>query len=317
LEAYDEYLRGRFHWEQRGSGLPRALLCFEKAISLDPGFARAHAGLADALAATALWGIAPSDEALPRAKEAAARAMALDPELAEAHAAMAQVRVLWDRDAAGADAEFRRALEIDPRYNAARYWHAAYVLHSALGRTDEAIESLRRAVEFDPLSIITKWNFWFVLYGAGRCDRLVAEMPDLLTLDSDSILVPVMRGFVHLGAGRIEAAVEALRRAVELWSRNHWALAWFAETLIAAGRTDEARDVYRELVACSRERFVPQFSLAAVPAMLGDADSAFAHLNAALASREWGMLLVSRWPWFERLRSDPRYAGIPQRAGLL
>ncbi len=316
IEAYDLYLKGRFYWEQRGESCRRALECFEAAIALDPEFALAHTGVADTHTAMTIWGLTRSDDALPRAKQAATLAVALDPSLAEAHSALAQVRVLWDRDWAGGEASFRRALELDPRYSPARYWYAAYVLHFALGRTDEAIAEMRRALELDPLSLITLWNFCFVLYGAGRSKQILTEMGDAATRAPDALFPRVMAGWGYLGAGDTRRAIDELERAVHMWGRNHWVLGWYSEALIAAGRVDEAKTIYEELRERSRTGYVPIVSLAAVPAMLGDTDRVIELLRAAVAEREWSTILLARWPWFDRVRSDPRFLEIQRDAGL-
>jgi serine/threonine protein kinase/tetratricopeptide (TPR) repeat protein len=316
LEAYDLYLKGRFHWEQRGDGLRRALECFESAIALDPGFALAHAGAADARTALTIWGLTRSADELPRAKKEAALAVQLDPLLAEAHSALAQVLVLWDRDWTGAEAGFRRAIELDPRFMPARYWYGAYVLYYAFGRTDEAVDEMHRALEIDPLSLVTQWNLSFVLYSAGRTDRIVAEVGDVVARAPESLFSHIMAGWGHLAAGEHERATEMMRYAVDRWSRNHWALAWYAEALIAGGRVEEAKAIHEEMIERSRREFVPNFSLAAVPAMLGDADRAIEFLRAAASDREWNTVLLARWPWFDRIRSDPRFAALVQEAGL-
>jgi TolB-like protein len=316
IQAYDLYLKGRFYWEQRGESCRRALECFEAAIALDPAFALAHAGVADTHTAMTIWGLTRSEDALPRAKQAAMLAVELDPALAEAHSALAQVRVLWDRDWAGGEASFRRALELDARYSPARYWYAAYVLHFALGRTDEAVAELRRALEFDPLSLITLWNFCFVLYGAGRSEQILVEMGDAVTRAPDALFPRVMAGWGYLGAGDTRRAIEELERAVHMWGRNHWVLGWYSEALIAAGRVDEAKAIDEELRERSRNMHVPVVSLAAIPAMLGDTDRAIELLRTAVAEREWSTMLLARWPWFDRVRSDPRFAEIQRDLGL-
>jgi len=316
LEAYDLYLKGRFYWEQRGESCRRALECFESAIALDGGFALAHAGVADTHTAMTIWGLSRAIDVLPRAKAAASLAVELDPLLAEGHSALAQVQALWDRDWAGSEASFRRAIELDPRYVPARYWYAAYVLHFALGRTDEAVTELRRALEVDPLSMITLWNFCFTLYGAGRTGQILAEIGDVVTRAPDALFPRVMAGWGHLGAGDARRAIDELKRAVEMWGRNHWVLGWYSEALIADGRAGEAQAIHEELVERARTLHVPHVSLAAVPALLGDTDRALHFLRAAVAEREWSTILLARWPWWARIRSDPRFAALVRAAGL-
>src|SRR5262249_27781272 len=152
-EAYLAYLEGLYYWNQRSpEALERAIVHFSQAIQVDPGYALAYAGLADAYASQCLISDVRPNEVFPKAKAAALKAMQLDDRLAEAHASLAYVRFWYDWDWAGAESEFRRAIDINPGYATAHQWYAEYL--RLMGRQEEAIVESQRALQLDPLSLI-------------------------------------------------------------------------------------------------------------------------------------------------------------------
>jgi adenylate cyclase len=150
--AYEAYLRGRYYWNRRAKvGFQKAVQHFQEAISKDPGFAAAYAGLADCLSALSLFGFLAPDDGLGKAKGLALQAVELDPGLAEAHTSVAMVRMCYDFDFAAAEGEFERALELNARYATAHSWFGHFL--AALGRHEEAYTECQRAIRLDPLSI--------------------------------------------------------------------------------------------------------------------------------------------------------------------
>jgi Tfp pilus assembly protein PilF len=151
-EAYQEYIQGRYHWGQRSeAALTRSIAHFRRAIELDPGFALAHAGLANAHTTLGYLGYATPVSTFPVARPFALKALELDPSLAEAHASLAYIKFYFDWDWAGAREEFRRAIELDPRDPVTRQWHAVYLLAAGLPR--EAFDEIQAAHRLDPLSL--------------------------------------------------------------------------------------------------------------------------------------------------------------------
>lgn len=170
-EAYRQYMRGRYFWNQRRTDAMRqAIEHFERAIEIDPAYALGWAGLADCY-------VVPSSPfqpatALPRAKAAADRALDLDGDLAEAHTTLGSAVIQYDYDWEVAGRHFRRAIELNPGYATGHQWYAEYL--SAVGRMDEAVEEARKAAELDPLSAIILWNLQRVLLFARRYDESIA-----------------------------------------------------------------------------------------------------------------------------------------------
>jgi len=156
-EAYGLYLKGRYHWNKRtGQDLQKGIGYFQQAIEKDPTYALAYAGLADCYAVLFLYAGLPSSENFPKAKAAASKALEIDDTLAQAHAALAFTHEVFYWDFSAAEKEYRRAIELDPKYPTAHHWYSLYL--SGLGRYEQAIAEAERAYELDPLSPIISTN---------------------------------------------------------------------------------------------------------------------------------------------------------------
>jgi serine/threonine protein kinase/Tfp pilus assembly protein PilF len=213
IDAYNAYTQGRYLWNKRTEeNLQRAVEYFERAIELDPDYALAYAGLADA------WGVMPSntgypaDEAVARAKEAAAKALELDEDLAEAHASMGLAKMV-EGDHSGAEPDYLRAIELNPGYGYAHYWYSMSL--DALGRPEERLRELEAAYEFDPLSVAV-------------LNALVIEKAQ---------------------TGHAGEAAELFDRAVEIEPKRTATYANYAGALLGAGRRQEALQVFERAMA--------------------------------------------------------------------
>lgn len=315
LDAYHLYLQGRYYWTRRGDKLKRAAECFTQALTLDPEYALAHAGLADACTLLAQYGLKPPAAVLPRAREAAARALALAPELAEAHCAVGTLKLVFDWDWPGAETALRRAVELNPRYDAARYWLAFYLAFVA-GRPDDAVEHASRAAAVDPLAALPTAQLGLVLIAAGRDQEAVATLMRASELDEALFLPYTFLGVVLHRLGRTDDAVDALEKAVATSGRHPWALTSLAVCQHARGRADEVAAIRDELTARARREYVQSGMLAILAAALGDVDGGFALLSRACDERDGIMIYSKRYPAFKVLQSDPRMNAIYARVGL-
>jgi TolB-like protein/DNA-binding winged helix-turn-helix (wHTH) protein/Flp pilus assembly protein TadD len=273
-QAHEAYLRGlRELRTQTREGVEKAIPYFQQAIALDPNDALAYSGLADAFHDQTSIFRAPL-EVLPKAKAAAARAIELDETLAEAHASLGYVKLDFDWDWPGAEREFHRALELNPNHARALGGYAQYFL--TLGRTDEAIESLRRAQAVDPLVSELQMGRPFLLFNGRRYEQAIEASRQV---GDDRI--PAL---CYAQLGRQQEAIAAADRALKT-ARLPIHLAQLASVYAKAGKPEKARAILGGLEAQARDRYICGFNLACVYSALGDKEKAFAWLEKAYLAR--------------------------------
>jgi serine/threonine-protein kinase len=317
-EAYESYLKGRYSWNQRTAGsLRTAIGHFEQALAADPRFALGHAGLASSYVLLGGLGVSalPPGEAAAKAKSAARRALELDEGLAEAQAALAYTLALYDWDWSGAEAGFRRAIELNPSYATAHFWYAATL--GALGRTEESLQESRRAQELDPLSpIITAGRSW-TYHLARRDDEAIAEARKALELAPDFAIGRYRLG-IALGYKNAYAdAIRELKEGVAASGGSPDFIAELARIHAEAGQRQEAERLLQELLVPGEGRYVAPYTIATVHAALGQRERALEWLERAYAERpapHLSFLKVERD--VESLRTDPRFADLLRRVGL-
>src|SRR2546430_2395661 len=196
LDAYHLCLKGRYLLAQRGFGLKKALECFDQALALDPSYALAHAGLAEACTVLAQYGLAPPGMLQAKAHAAACRALELAPTLAEAHAAAGTVAFVMDWDWRTAAAELQRAIVLNPRYVIARLW-LSYYLVFVEDLFEEGIAHGRRAVELDPLAPLPSMQLGMSLMGAGRLDEPISPLDPAPAAPPTMFLPPIHLGLLY------------------------------------------------------------------------------------------------------------------------
>jgi len=205
--AYESYLRGRALWNQRTeAGLREAVEQFRRAIQIDPNYAEAYSGLADAYTAlgyTSYW--APKDS-FPKAKEAAIRALSLDPNLAEAHASLGYCKLYYDWDWQGAEQEFKSAIADNPNYATAHHWYSVFL--TARSRYPEAEAEIHRAGELDPLSVPIATDTGFELYYARQYDRAISQLRSVLSISPNFPLAHLWLGRSYEQKGMYAEAVQ-------------------------------------------------------------------------------------------------------------
>src|SRR5215468_3823310 len=276
-EAYQLYLAGRYHWGKRSiSGLTDAIKYFDEAIGKDPKFALAYAGLADCYALLRFYGSPPLPNSYQRAKENALKALDLDDSLAEAHASLGYVKFYFDRDRRGAEASYRRAIDLNPSYATAHHWLA--ILLSAMCRHDEAFAEIKDAERLDPRSAIIKAAAGMNYAYARQFDRGLDECRRALELDPALFQAHRIMRWIYQSLGRYDDAFAAYQKEKRSYgdSEGDWP-AILAQLQAIDGRREEALlTLKREIAAASRIRegdFRP-FEIAVTYAMLGDHDRA-------------------------------------------
>jgi TolB-like protein/Flp pilus assembly protein TadD len=315
--AYDLYLKGRYFLNRRTTEwIKRAIDNFQQAIALDPAYALAYAGLADAYAFLASsTGEQPPAEFYPKAAAAALQALELDDTLAEAHSSLGFYRLLYEWDFSAAEAHFRRAVELQPAYANAHDGYSFYF--KATGQHERALRACREAQKLDPLSLFAGVSLAWAFYFARDYEAAVAENRRALELDPRFIFAHWNLGVALAQVGALEEAVEALERAVEhsgggLTFKSHLGYVYGL-----AGRRREAELLIEEFAHLSRTRYVPAYYAAIIHLGLGERERTLELLARALEERTGFLVFLRVEPMFDPLRRDPRFEGLAARVGPL
>jgi serine/threonine protein kinase/Flp pilus assembly protein TadD len=314
-EAYQLYLKGRFYWNKRtGEALKKSIEFFNQAIEKDPSFALAYAGLADCYVVR--LNPLPPREKMLKAKAAAMRALVLDETLAEAHTSLGRVLATYDWDWTSAEKEYKRALELNPRYAIAHQWYGGWL--QVMGHRNEAIAERKLAQELDPLSPIVNFELGLAFYYARDYDQAIEQFQKTLELDQNFPPAHYLLPAAYEQKGMYSEAIAEFKKAIPLTGGSEWSFTRGALGHIYAvvGKKSEARAVLDELKQMSQQEYVPADSIALVYAGLGEKDQAFAWLEKAYGERSFGMAYLKVEPRWDSLRSDPRFADLVRRVGL-
>ena len=318
VEAYQSYLKGRYYWSKRTEeGATKAIEYYAQAIKKDPNYALAYTGMADAYCSLGFSfdvGSLPPCEAMPKAKESALKALELDNTLSEAHTSLAMINLLYDWDWAGAEREFRRAIELDPNNANAHHWYSHYLL--PMGRTEESLAESKRALENGPLDLILTVHLgWHYLYT--RQYKLAEEQFNkALEMDSNYVQARRYLGLTYEQTGHHEEALTEFQKALALVKQNTDIEAEVGHALAVANKKAEAQKVLDRLLTLSRQRFVSSYDVACIYVGLGDHDKAMQWLEKAIDERSDWLVYLQVDPRFDPLHEDQRFRKIAQTVGL-
>ena len=311
-EAYEAYLKGRYHWNKRNAeDFRKAVRYFQQAITNDPTYAVAHAGLADSLSIIGFWCLVTPDEGCGRAKGLALKALEMDPSLAEARVSLAWATMLYDYDFLAAEREFRRAIELNPRFAQAHQWFGFYL--ATMGRFEEADTELRLAIRLDPCSSIIHWTSGFVYWRARRFDEAIEQHEKALELDPHSTQWSWGLGVACLDKRLHERAIAALQTADNLSPGVPIILGYLGTAHAAAGHLDAAQKILERLNDYSKQRHPNPYVAGRIYAAIGKKDEALRWLETAYQQRDPWMLLLKTEAGFDDLRSDQCFQDLLHR----
>jgi serine/threonine-protein kinase len=316
IEAYQFYLTGRYHWNKlTPPALRTSIDYFQQATEIDPAYALAYCGMAEAHRALAITSDVPSKEAIPQAKAAARKAVELDDSLAEPRATLVFTLIWFDWDWGAAEEEAKRAIHLNPNLAMA---HVAYAhLLADLGRHDEAVAAAAQARRLDPVSLIVNAIEGSVLYFAGRDELARARLEKTLNLDPNFWIAHLFLGKVFLETGNYEEAVAEFAKARKFSQDNSEAISMLGYAHAVAGETAKARALLRELRSIGAQRYIPPVSFAVIHLGLAEKDETFAWLEKAYADRDVRLSFLNADRKWISLRSDPRFIVLLKRLGLV
>jgi eukaryotic-like serine/threonine-protein kinase len=315
VRAYSLYLKGRFRWNRRTQAdIAEGVKYFEQAIAEDPEYALAYSGLADSYALDLDYSGAPVKEGMERAKAEARKAIELDETLAEAHTSLGWVTFIYDWDWVGAELEFNRAVQLNPRYSTARQWHSWFLI--AMGRFEEALAEGRAAIDLDPASVSIRRSLGWLQYYARRNEAALDSLRRALTMDPTAEETHRLLGLVYLEQGMHDEAAASFKEAIALSPNNAPGLAGLGQVAARRGRVDEARAVLKEIQDRSQSRYISPVALTKLYAALGDANAAFDWLEQAYRERRGWLAYLKIEPTLDPLRVDPRFQRLLERMRL-
>jgi tetratricopeptide (TPR) repeat protein len=309
-EAYELYLKGRFFAGKLSpAGFEKAIEYFNQAISIEPNFALAYAGLADSYAILSQISAVPVRETMPRAREFAEKALSLDADLAEAHASLGLVLADYDYDFVAAEKHYQTAIKLNPNNSTAHQLYGQ--LLAQLGRHEEADAELRQAIKVDPLSVLFNWHYGFGLFEFRRYDEAMVQLKTTFEMDSSFPLTPWVLACIHQVRGNYAEAAEGFAKFYELMGNAEDA-ARIRSSFADGGWLGFVRMMTGEKSLAD----VTGYFAAALHASLGEKDAAFAQIEKAYENREALLALIRIDPRIDCLRDDPRFKALLKRLNL-
>ena len=315
-EAYDAYLQGRYYWNLFTPATTRkAVECYLRATQLDPNYALAWSGLADAFASSPIHADVRPRDVWEKARQAAEHAIAAEPELAETQTSWGFVKFWLDWDWAETEAAYRRAIAIDPNYSLV-YRLLGIVLAHAGHREEEARQAMERARAIDPLQAMHHALSAQVAFLARDFAGALEFARQASVVLSDFWIANLQMAQAFEQLGEYELALTALSRSGGAGGENSKVISLRGYVLAKMGREDEARAVLKTLEALARERFMPPYAMAQVHAGLGENDAAFDWLDRAVEAHDVHLAILPADAKWDGLRGDARFAEVLRRCGL-
>jgi len=314
-EAYRLYLKGRYHWNKRSpEGLQKAVEYFQQALDKDPAYSLAYAGLADTYAYLSFFNVVAPREAMPKAKTAAVKGLEIDKALAEAHVSLGYISFTYDGDWPAAGKHFEQALALNPAYTRGHTFYPFFL--SSIGRSEEALEVAKGALDLDPASPAVSHSLAVQLYLARKFDRAIEQAHDTLEMDANFAISYAVLGEVYLSKGMYREGLSELEKYSALSRSGAASLALLGYSHARLGERKESLQVIEALKAASKQSFVPALFVALVYAGLEDKDQAFTWLEKAYEERFNRLAYLKVEALWDPLRSDPRFADLLRRVGI-
>ena len=313
--AYSLYLKGRYEWNRRNQeGVAAGIRYFEQAIEEDPRYALAYTGLADCWALHVDYRAVPVREGFEKAKAYALKAIELDDSLAEAHASLAWVLFIYDWDWEGAEHEFRRAIELDPRYATAHQWYA--FLLSTKGAMGESLVEGHTAVELDPGSVSARRTLGIAYCYARRYDQARYHLERAIAMNPNAEETYRILGLTLALEGQLDEALRVLRETVAMPDSGTYSRATLAYVLGRTGQVAEARSILAELETRAATEYVSPVAFATIFIGLAEYDRALEWTEKAVDARRGWVAYLNVNPILDPMRGHPKFETLVKRMQL-
>ncbi|UCG50491.1 MAG: protein kinase [Candidatus Latescibacterota bacterium] len=314
-DAYRAYLEGRFWWNKRSQeGFDKAIVLFDEAIGIDPNYALAYAGKAECYCMLAIHLGRPA-EFVETARAAAQKALELDDSLPEAHSALGWIAFVYDHDYAAAERSFQRAIDLGPSYATTYNWYG--VMLACTGRDDEAVQTMTRAQQLDPGSMIINRDLACVLSWVGRLDDAERQLEKTIAMDPNFTPAHAHLGRVYAAKGMYDKALAKFDKIRAIDSEYFNLDLMLGYTYGKMGRREEGRQILEKMLANMDTQKGRAFGIAFVHLGLGNIDETFEWLERSADNREFAMILLDVHIWIDDdLRRDPRFDALRKKIGL-
>jgi serine/threonine-protein kinase len=317
LEAYDLCLKAHYHlYKLTDEGREKARQYCEQAVALDRNYTPAYVEMAEYYFASAVMGFANPRDALPKAKSAALEALKLDDKLAEAHSSLGMVLAMWDFDWAGAESEFRLALDLNPGSPHVRLGYVLWVLRPT-GRLKEAVSEAKRVLEQDPLHPWSNNQLGYLYHASRQYDLAIAQHLRSVELDPNNYTAYWLVSLSYAQIGQLDKAIAVAEKASELSGRASVVLGFLGRYYAMAGRKDEARQLLEELQARRRVTYVPPLAIGAIYRGLRDMDKGLEWMTRGIEERDpIYVIALKSEPAYDPLRSHPTFQALLRKMNL-
>jgi serine/threonine-protein kinase len=313
-EAYESYLKGRYHWNKRtDEGFKQAITFFQEAIAKDPTYALAYTGLADCYTLRSDYGFLPAQEGYALAKSAVTLALKYDDTLAESHTSLASIKAATDWDWQGAENEYRKAIELNPNYPTAHHWYGDQLF--ILGRFDQALLELRKAQQLDPLSLGINKDLAVALFYAREYDKALEQCRKTLEIEPNFHVMSTYIAQIYEAQQKYPEAIAELEKAHAAAPDDVEVTYGLGQAYALAGRKNEALKISNEVNQPGKDVYMPK-EAAYLYALLGEKEKAVAILQKAAENHYLAVAELKTDPRLGELRKDARIVELLRKIGL-
>jgi TolB-like protein/Tfp pilus assembly protein PilF len=317
VEAYQYYLKGRALAYKRGNYLFEAIEAFQMALSTDPEYSLAYAGLADTYTVICYYGAIDLKEAWPRAIYNARQAMKFGPDLAETYCCNAAISMLHDWEWEKSERFYLKALALKPGYEQARTWYGLHYLQGAFLKHDEGVSNCRIALDANPLSYYSHSMLGCSLHLAGKNDEALEKAKRGIEIDPNSYFAHYFLGCNYYGANKFEEAEKTFQIALSLSNRHSWALTVLGVLYVDWNKKEKAQELYTEIISESKKKYIQPAVIAMLSAALGYNDEALRFAHQACDERDPFIIFTAKcWISGKALRAVPGFNEVLKRVKL-